>query len=91
MSASDLTHMKGEFSQALDLGFHLEGQAQVNLSPVPNVTNRVIMIYPCENVFHRKPADFLGHPDLHFVFPDLKNADEVERLISNPLAVGSLL
>ncbi|PWE55002.1 hypothetical protein DEM27_16225 [Metarhizobium album] len=91
MGAADLEHMKREFAQSFDLGLHLEGQAQVNLSPVPDVKNRVVMIYPREYVYHRKPADFLRHPDLHFILPDLKNAEEVERLISNPLAVGSLL
>jgi hypothetical protein len=91
MTARDLAHMKQEFAQAFNLGFHLEGQAQVNLSPVPDVKNRVVMIYPRENVFHRKPADFLRHPDLHLILPDLKNAAEIERVIQNPLAVGSLL
>lgn len=90
MDARHLRHMREEFADALKLGYQLEGNAQIELSPLANVQNRVVMSFTREYVYHRKPADFLRHPERHFIRPDLDNAAEVERIITNPLVVGAL-
>lgn len=91
LSAGDLAHMHREFADALGLGFHLDGNAQVNVSPLPDVQNRVVMTYAREYVYHRKPAKFLRAAGDHFIAPGIENTAEIERLISNPLAIGAML
>jgi hypothetical protein len=90
MDARNLRHMREEFADALDLGYLLEGNAQIELSPIPDVKNRVVMSFTRDYVYHRKPADFLRNPDTHFIRPDIEDAAQVERIITNPLVVGAL-
>lgn len=90
LSDSDLSHLRAEFAETIALGYHLAGTAQTELSPLPNVKNRVEMTFTRDQVYHRKPPDFLQHGDLHFIRPDIENRDEIARIVDNPLAVGAL-
>lgn len=83
-------HFKEEFKDALELEYYLQGTAQIEVSPVPNLHNRVIMTFAREHVYHRKPADFMRRPVMHFVRPDVVGAEQVEGIINHPLSVGSL-
>lgn len=88
---ADLRHLRDEFAETIAPDHHFKGVVQFEVSPLPNVKNRVEMTFSRECVYHRKPADFLRHPELHFIRPDIENTVEVERIVANPLAVGSLL
>ncbi|MBN9304888.1 MAG: hypothetical protein BGO82_10740 [Devosia sp. 67-54] len=90
LSDDDLRHLRAEFAETIALGHHLAGTAQIELSPLPNVKNRVEMTFTRDQVYHRKPPDFLRHGDLHFIRPDIENRDEIARIVDNPLAVGAL-
>ncbi len=91
LSPDDLEHLRKEFSETIALDHHLAGTAQIEISPLANVLNRIEGTFSRDCVYHRKPADFLRHPDLHFIRPDLENSLQVERLVANPLAIGTLI
>lgn len=91
MEAEDLSHMRREFADTIDLEYHLTGTAQIEVSPVPDVKNRIETTFSRDYIYHPKPKDFLCDPELHFVRPDIIRAEEIERVVKNPLAVGSLI
>lgn len=91
LNAADLAHMRREFADTIDLDYHLTGTAQIEVSPVPDIKNRIETTFSRDYVYHRKPADFLRDPVLHFIRPDIIRAEEIQRIVSNPLAVGSLI
>ena len=90
LAADDLAHLKQEFAETEALDFHLSGTCQVDVSPVPDLRNRVQMTFARECVYHPKPAGFLRESDMHLVLSDGDKRLEIERIITNPLAVGSL-
>jgi len=91
MEADNLAHMRREFADTIDLDYHLTGTAQIEVSPVANIQNRIETTFSRDYVYQPKPGDFLRDPELHFIRPDIARIDDFERIIANPLAVGSLL
>lgn len=90
LDKDDQAHLREEFAETMDMDHHLAGNTQTEVSPLPNVKNLVEITYSRNCVYHRKPADFLRRPDLHFIRPDIRNEVQIERLMKNPLAVGAL-
>lgn len=86
-----LTHLREEFAAAIALDYSLKGTAQIEVSPLPNLKNRVDTTFSRDCVYHRKDADFLKHPEVHFIRPDIIRAEEVGRILNHPLSVGSLI
>lgn len=80
--------MRKEYALDLEADTYLTGTAQINVSPVPNLQNLVVMNLARDLAYYRKPADFLHDPQTHFIAPDIENARLVERLINDPLAIG---
>lgn len=85
-----LDHMRREFAEAIASDYYLTGTAQIEVSPVPDLKNRVVAAFSREYLYHRKPEDFLRHPMLHLIRPDIVRAEEIGRVITNPLSVGML-
>lgn len=90
MDARHIRHMRREFADTIELDYHLSGTAQIEVSPVPDLKNRIETTFSRDYVYHRKPAGFLNDPELHFIRPDIIRAADIERIVSNPLAVASL-
>lgn len=91
MEARSLLHMRREFADTIELDYHLTGTAQIEVSPLPDVKNRIETTFSRDYIYHPKPKEFLRDPELHFIRPDIIRAEEIERVVSNPLAVGSLI
>lgn len=91
MNAENLAHMRREFADTIDLEYHLTGTAQIEVSPLPDVKNRIETTFSRDYIYHPKPKNFLRDPELHFVRPDIIRAEEIERVVKNPLSVGSLI
>lgn len=90
MDAEYLAHIRGEFAGAIDMDYHLDGTAQIEVSPVPDLKNRIVTTFSRDYIYHRKPDDFLRNPALHFIRPDIIRPEQIERAVSNPLVIGSL-
>ncbi len=83
--------MKEEYALSLEADHYMYGTTQISASPVPNLQNRIEMMFSRDMLYYPKPADFLRHPETHFIRPDLENTEQLERVIDNPLAAGELL
>jgi hypothetical protein len=90
MDRWSVDHMMQEFAAAIEMEYNLTGTAQIEVSPIPDLKNRIVTTFSREYVYHRKPPDFLREPRWHFIRPDIVRAEEFERVISNPLSVGML-
>ncbi len=88
---SDIEALKKEYALSLEAEYYLSGPVQVWVSPVPYLKNLVGMVFGREHVYHRKPADFLRDPELHFIRPDVANTEQFQKVIDNPLSIGELL
>lgn len=90
LGVSDLDCLREEFRMAIEADHYLSGSAQISVSPVPYLKNKVEIVYPVNNVYYQKPPDFLRNKSIHFILPHLNNDIEIEKLIKNPLSIGEL-
>jgi hypothetical protein len=88
---ASIDRMKREYAASIEADHYLAGSAQITVSPLPYLKNKVGMSFPRELVYHAKPANFLTDKELHFIRPDLENTQEVEKILVNPLSIGELL
>jgi hypothetical protein len=91
LSAEHVVHMRAEFAEQIDADVFITGTSQVNVSPLPLRRNFVETVFGTENVYHRKPVNFLKGPETHFIRPDFDLKPQLEKLVDNPLMVGELL
>lgn len=91
MTAPSLEHMRREFEWPIASDTYLSGTAQVSLSPLPNVRNRVETTYATDLVYHQKATDFVKELDLHVIGAKAGVTAEIERVLSNPLFASVLL
>lgn len=86
-----IAHMRAEFAEQFAADVFINGTSQVNVSPLPLTRNLVDTVFATEQVYHRKPADFLEYPEKHFIRPDFDLKPQLAKLMKNPLMVGELL
>lgn len=91
LSTEHIAHMRAEFAEQVDADVFITGTSQVNVSPLPLRRNFVDTVFGTENVYHRKPVNFLSEPETHCIRPDLDLKPQLQMLIDNPLMVGELL
>lgn len=91
LAKADIEHLKREYTLSIAADTYLSGPVQISVSPVPYLKNHVSMNMSRSCIYHRKPADFLRNKALHFIRPDLENADEIDKIVDNPLSIGELL
>ncbi|MBB4305118.1 hypothetical protein GGD81_004186 [Rhodobium orientis] len=91
LSGEHLDQMRTEFAEQIASDVFLRGTSQINVSPLPWTKNRVDLVYGTEQVYHRKPRNFLRDPHVHFIKPDLNIDPQLDRLIDNPLVIGEML
>lgn len=91
MSDNDVMHMKKEMALDLESDVFLRGSAQSNISPVAWTKNRVDMVFGREQIYHRKLANFLDNPAIHFVHPEIDIAPQLTKLLDNPLLISEML
>lgn len=91
LTEADREHLRREYESSIDADHWLSGPAQISVSPLPQLRNRVSMSFARECVYHRKPRDFLRNKELHLIRHDLNISNEIEKILANPLTVGELL
>lgn len=91
LRSTDLDQMHREFAEVIKSDVYLRGTSQTNVSPLAWTKNKVEIVYGTEQVYHRKPRNFLRDRETHFIQPDLNIDPELEKLIDNPLVVGEFL
>jgi hypothetical protein len=91
LPSGEREHLKKEYGTSINADHYLSGSAQIAVSPVAYLKNRVEMNFPREYVYHRKPADFLRERDAHFIRPDLDLDPQIEKILANPLTIGEIL
>ena len=87
---NDINQLKQEYKLSIQSDKYLTGPVQIMLSPVPDLKNHVHSNFSRNYVYHRKPADFLKHQDIHFIRSDLENTSQIEKILTNPLTIGEL-
>lgn len=87
----DIERMKGEHAAELAMDYYLIGNTQTEVSPLPSAKNSVNMTFTQDYLYWRKPENFLRHPEFHLLRPDAVGAEEIEKVIANPLAAGVLV
>ena len=91
LSAENIAHVRAEFAEQAEADVFITGTSQVNVSPLPLRRNFVDTVFGTENVYHRKPVNFLKEPETHFIRPDFDLNPQLETLIDNPLIVGEMM
>lgn len=91
LSPEMAAHMREEFRLQNEAEIFIRGSSQINVSPVPLNRNHVDTVFSEDQVYHRKPEDFLESRAVHFIRPDIAIAPQIEKLIDNPLLIGELL
>jgi hypothetical protein len=86
LSPAMTNHFLQEFADPIASDYYMRGTSQVSVSPVAWSKPSINTVFGTEQIYHRKPADFLRRPETHFIMPELEISREIERLISNPLA-----
>lgn len=90
LTQADIDHLHKEYQHSIEEDNYLAGPVQISESPIPNVRNKIGMVFSRDYVYHRKPADFLHDTGLHFIRPDLENTDAIQKILDNPLSIGEL-
>ncbi len=91
LRGEEFDQMKEEFSEQIASDVFLRGSSQINVSPLAWTQNRVDLVYGTEQVYHRKPRNFLRSPHIHLIKPDLDIGPQLDKLLDNPLIIGELL
>ncbi len=86
-----MAHLRNQYAHSIESDYYLEGPAQISVSPLPNLNNKVRMMFANQLVYHKKPAGFLRDSKAHFIRPDLENIAEIEKILANPLSMGEIL
>lgn len=91
LSAHDRERLAQEYRLSLEADEYLSGPAQISVSPIPYLSNRVTMNFSRDYVYHRRPEGFLDNNELHFIRSDVENTAEIKKILANPLMIGGLL
>lgn len=91
LTARYVREMRAEFAEQIEADVFIHGTSQVNVSPLPLTRNFVDTVFGTEQVYHRKPVNFLREQEVHFIRPDIDLAPQLAKIVDNPLMIGELL
>lgn len=90
LTDEDLDSFRREFDLAMTSDFYLDGQATIPVLPLSKASTKVERILSQSLLYFEKPLDFMNDLDTHFFFSHVTGVDEIQKVVENPLIIGTL-
>ncbi len=86
----EIAELQYEHQIALASEQFLVGKALHSETPLPVAGTKISAIHSVDLIYLPKSADFLSEPERHFFLGDVSDVDTIQKIMENPLVIGTL-